>query len=504
VLTVRDHLRDNGALRTLGIALGALALGALGGLLVAAANPLIPFAILIALLPLPWLLTRPQADLWLAIGVITLLPFGTLPFKVGLTPTFLELALLLLAAVGLFAQQRAADPALRGFVRTPLDSWVLLFLGVISFSFVLGLGRDLSSEIIHNYVKLLLAVTFFFTAGQVLRTPAAIEAVLRVLTLAGGAAAALGIVLWRLPQPLAERLLLLLRPVGYPTSQVLRFVEAGPALGQERAIGTSVDPNSFAGLLVVLVAFTLTQLLGRRPCWPRLVLAGCLLADGAALYLTQSRTAFFAAVAAAGLVSVLRYRKVAVAMVVAGAGVLALGLGGSYVARIVAGLQLQDQAQVMRLNEFQNAATIIARYPVFGVGFGQAGELDLTTGVSSVYLTVAERTGLVGLAAFVVVMIAFFVLLAPWLRARPLPPTEAAAILDAAALGAGAAVLGALVVGVADHYFFNIEQTHLAALLWFCLALGMAARRLLMDEVRAGSPAPAEAELVASAAMPGP
>jgi hypothetical protein len=71
-------------------------------------------------------------------------------------------------------------------------------------------------------------------------------------------------------------------------------------------------------------------------------------------------------------------------------------------------------------------------------------------------------------------------------------------------LGAGAAVLGALVVGVADHYFFNIEQTHLAALLWFCLALGMAARRLLMDEVRADSPAPAEAELVASAAMPGP
>ena len=82
-------------------------------------------------------------------------------------------------------------------------------------------------------------------------------------------------------------------------------------------------------------------------------------------------------------------------------------------ARIVAGLQLQDQAQIMRLNEFQNAATIITRYPVFGVGFGQAGELDLTTGVSSVYLTVAERTGLVGLAAFVVVMVAFFVLLAP-------------------------------------------------------------------------------------------
>ena len=72
--------------------------------------------------------------------------------------------------------------------------------------------------------------------------------------------------------------MLALRPVGYPTTRVLRFVEDGPALGQERAIGTSVDPNSFGGLLVVLVALTLTQLLaaapaGRARCWPAGLLA---------------------------------------------------------------------------------------------------------------------------------------------------------------------------------------------------------------------------------------
>src|SRR6476469_3304557 len=133
---------ENPTLRTGALAVGALALGAGGGLALAAGNPLIPFLVLAALVPVPWLITRPQADLWLAGAVITLLPFGTLPVKVGITPTFLEIALLLLAVTSLFAGVRAADPTWRGLARTPLDGWVLAFLGVISFAFVLGLSRD--------------------------------------------------------------------------------------------------------------------------------------------------------------------------------------------------------------------------------------------------------------------------------------------------------------------------------------------------------------------------
>ncbi|MGI8587354.1 MAG: O-antigen ligase family protein [Chloroflexia bacterium] len=507
--TVRAGLGDNGALRTLGLALGALALGLAGGVAVAAGNPLIPFALLAAVLPLPWLLTRPQADLWLVAAVITLLPFGTLPAKIGFTPTLLEVGILLLAGVAIFAGSRADDPAWRGLVRSPLDGAVLLFIGVISFAFVLGLGRDSSTEIVHNYIKLLLAIALFFLVGQVLRTADAIRRFMQVLILSGGLAAAIGLVLWRLPQPLAERLLLYLQPIGYPMAGVLRFVEAGPALGKERAIGTSVDPNSFAGLLVVLIALTLTQLLGKRPCLPRPLLAAIVAAEAAALVFTYSRTALVAVLAAALLVGALRYRKLAIALLVTGVAVVLSGLGGSYTDRLVSGFLLQDQAQLMRISEFQNAGTIIARYPFFGVGFGQAGELDLTTGVSSIYLTITERTGLLGMAAFAAVIIGFFLLLAPFLPNRPDPPTTAPALseyphserseesehptphsalrtphsdLDATLLGAAAAVLGALVVGLADHYFFNTEQSHLTALLWLCLALGLSARRLLIAE----------------------
>ena len=84
----------------------------------------------------------------------------------------------------------------------------MLFLGVISFAFVLGLARDSGTDIIHNYVKLLLAITVFFTATQVLRSATTVANVVRVLVAGGGLAAVVGLVLWRLPEPLATRLLL--------------------------------------------------------------------------------------------------------------------------------------------------------------------------------------------------------------------------------------------------------------------------------------------------------
>ncbi len=361
-------------------------------------------------------------------------------------------------------------------------------MGVISFAFVLGLARDSSTDIIHNYVKLLLAIGLFFAATQVLRSPAAVIGAVRAVIAGGGLAAFAGIVLWRLPQSLATRLLLALRPLGYPTDRVLRYIEDDPAKG-ERATGTSVDPNSFGGLLVAVFAFTLAQLLSKRPCFPRPLLGLFLGLDAVAILLTQSRGAWVAATGAALFIGVLRYRRLVLIMAGGGVAVVALGLGRSYVARLISGLQFQDQAQIMRLNEFANAAQIIGRYPFFGVGFGTAGELDLTTGVSSIYLTIAERTGLVGIAAFAAVILAFFVLLLPWLRTNAAARDPGTATLDATVLGAAAAIVAALIVGVGDHYYFNIEQPHLAALFWLSLALGLAARRLLV-----AGPQPAASE----------
>jgi len=483
--SLHSQLQSNTTLRQAALILLAIGVGAAGGLAIVAGNPVVPFVALAALVLLPWLVTRPMADVVLVVCTVTLLPFAIIPVRLAfLTPTLLEAGLLLLFVAWLL--RSLLNPG-TGLVRSPIDGWLLLFLGCTMFAFVLGLAHDASTDVMHNYFKLLIAVGIFFAAGSVLRTPQAIATALRTLLVTGALSASLGLILWRLPDTLATSLLTRLSVIGYPTDRVVRYVEDNPALG-ERAVGTQVDPNSFAGLLVVIAALTGVQLLARKPIFPRWLLAVMFLLDVAALVLTGSRTALLGIVAAGILVATLRYRRLW-AWGLAGAILIAvLGIGSGYFARIASGLRFEDQANQMRLAEYGNALDIIGRYPAFGVGFGTAGTLDLTTGVSSVYLTVAERAGLIGLALFLVTVIIFMVyaLRAVVVSQRHAPPRGDPSegewsLLDSALLGGTAAIFGALVVGVADHYYFNIEFPHMAALFWLVAGLTLAARRLLLE-----------------------
>ncbi|MGA7733072.1 MAG: O-antigen ligase family protein [Chloroflexia bacterium] len=512
-MILNSRLQDNTLLRQIALALLAVGLGAAGGLAIVAGNPLIPFVAVAALVALPWLVARPHVDLVLVAATITLLPYAALPVRLAvLTPTLLEVALAMLYVAWLL---RALTGAQGGLVRTPLDVPLLLFLGATAFAFVLGLGRDAGTDIAHNYLKLLLAIGIFFAATHLLHDTGSIALVLRSLILIGGAQAALGVLLWRLPDALTTSLLSRLSVVGYPTDRVVRYIEDNPALG-ERAVGTQVDPNSFGGLLVVIAVLTGVAFLSRKPLLPRWLLGGLLLVDITALVLTNSRSALLGVVAAGVLVATMRYRRLWGWGLALGALLLVFGLGSGYFARLALGLRFEDQASLMRLAEYSNALDIIGRYPAFGVGFGTAGELDLTTGVSSIYLTIAERTGLLGLGLFVAAIVTFFLVAIPAIRRsgadggrwtmddgqllkdnkvertdeqpsstvhRP-PSTVSPAqwsILDTALLGGTASIVGALVVGIVDHYYFNIEFPHMAALLWLTAGTALAARRLLIE-----------------------
>ncbi|MDW8392537.1 MAG: O-antigen ligase family protein, partial [Oscillochloridaceae bacterium] len=158
---------------------------------------------------------------------------------------------------------------------------------------------------------------------------------------------------------------------------------------------------------------------------------------------------------------------------------IGLGVGERFVERVVEGVQFRDRANQMRLAEYQNAIAIIQAYPVFGIGFGQAPEIDLVAGVSSIYLAIAQRTGLVGLAAFLGIMVWFFVRSWRALRAAiHSGDDERAAWLVALQ----AALAAALSVGLLDHYFFNIEFSHMSALLWGTIGLAVAIEGLEEQE----------------------
>ena len=77
------------------LALGGLlaAIGGLVGLLLALTGPIVTVGLLAALAVTVWALTNLEVATWGVIAIVALFPFGTLPFKLILTPTFLDLAL---------------------------------------------------------------------------------------------------------------------------------------------------------------------------------------------------------------------------------------------------------------------------------------------------------------------------------------------------------------------------------------------------------------------------
>jgi O-antigen ligase len=196
------------------------------------------------------------------------------------------------------------------------------------------------------------------------------------------------------------------------------------------------------------------------------------------LLLTFSRAALFGLIIAAAFLATVRYRQLwrhMLAVSILGAVLLfGLGYADEFINRVLSGVQFRDQAQQMRLDEYANAIAIIQRYPVFGIGFGQAPDLDLSAGVSSIYLAIGQRMGLVGLAVFLGLVALWFT---RSLRILPALDEEASSWL----LGCQGAIVAALAVGLADHYFFNIEFSHMAALFWATIGLGSAIEWLIND-----------------------
>jgi O-antigen ligase len=240
-----------------------------------------------------------------------------------------------------------------------------------------------------------------------------------------------------------------------------------------RAIATSIDPNALGGLLVVVTTITVVQLFAERPALPRRLLALLAWLMGLSLLLTFSRSSLAGLAAALLLVGVLRYRKLLGLLALAAVLMLLLPQTQGYIARFVEGLQGQDLATQMRLGEYKDALTLIGRYPVLGVGFSGTPDIDLYLGVSSLYLLIAEEMGIIGLLIFLVVAGTYLAV-----TYRAWRSTSRGSAVEGHLLAYQAALVGALVGGIFDHFFFNINFVHLVALFWLAMGLGTAAARL--------------------------
>jgi len=295
------------ALKGLGILLLTVAAALGGGYLLAKFGPLLAAAGLVALVLALWMLQNIEIAYWAVIGVVCLLPFASFPFDIGFRPTFLDAALGMLFVV--WALRWMTDSE-RSFTATGLGGPVLLFLLLALTAFVLGLGHaPLTSYVIRHFAEILLSILLFFLVVNTVQDTGRLERLVRALILCAFAEAALGILLYAIPDDWAIRALSALRVLGYPSGPgVLRYIQDDPTLPQ-RATATSVDPNILGSLMNLSLALAVPQLFAQRPLIRRRYLVPILVTLALCLGLTISRGSMAGAGVALIAVATLRYRK---------------------------------------------------------------------------------------------------------------------------------------------------------------------------------------------------
>lgn len=454
------------------VALGIL-VAVLTGALIAFGSPAIAFALALGIIAGAVVLSNIEYGLYALIGVATLLPFGAVPLNIGFNPTFLDLALLVV--FGTWLARVLTGQTERGFIATPLGLFIFVFLVLAIFSFVAGLAyAPVDREVLRHFAEVLIAISLFFVIVNAIQTRTQLEWVVRALIIAGFISAALGILFYFLPHNTTIYLLSMLRVFKYPSGDgVLRYIEDDPA-NPMRAISTSIDPNVLGGLMILVGMLATPQLFAEKPLLPRKVLALMWATMILCMMLTFSRAAFVGMTVAIAVIATVRYRPMLGLLLIGGVVLLFLPITQEYVGHLIDAFLVGDRATQMRMGEYKDAFNLISRYPIFGVGFGGSPDIDTYLGVSSVYLLMAEEMGLVGLGAFLLTMGVFFYRAVSGWFANLARDASLAPLL----LGLAGALLGAMIAGLADHYFFNLNFPHSVVLFWLYVGLGTVTLRL--------------------------
>ena len=450
--------------------------GGLLALLIVLLGPVMAFGVVLGLAAALYILTSLHGALIVMVAVIALIPFGKVPVGFSPSPTFLDGALGGFLAVYLLQWMSGQRRLLR---TVPVTVFALIFAGLVLFAYLMGLRHaPLELRTLRTVAETVAGLLLIPVLVDVVRDARLLRRLVTAIMLLGGLSALIGILLWVLPDPNAEALLNRLGRFEYPVGGVLRYRQNYASVLNERAIGTWIDPNAFGGFLLMIGALTAPQVFAARPVLPRWAALGTLGLVVLALFLTDSLGAMLSLGAALVFIAALRYRRLLLIMALAVIIALFLPVTQRYIAKIEAGVTNQDIETQMRFGEYKDALALIGRHPVIGVGFSGTPEIDLYLGVANTYLTVASHMGLVGLAAYLLMMGSAFVYSAAHYRA-----IRAAPLLDDIWLGLAGALAGVLAGGVFDHFYFKIDLFQATmTLVWLLLGLTLAAVRLAAGE----------------------
>ena len=356
------------------------------GMVLAGSNPTVVLGTLAVLAAVGAVIYRPA--LGLAVLVFTY-PYDltTWAGPVKLTTSAALMGILL--AVWVARQILPNPPALR---RTPLDIPVILFAAATYLS-VLGFGGNLDQQLV-GLLKATGGFLIFFLATQSIQDRRDLWMVLSAVVATG-----------------------LIQAVSLAFAV---FTGAQQISTDSRWTGIVIDPNLYAGYLVLIIPLVMAVGLSIRSRWALAASAVALVAFTVALIATLSRSGWIGVVVATIVLGVLlpkrRWGLAAVATAIALALVLS-GMLGPIGSRL--GPSQQDGPIAMLVSRWDvwTAAVAIARdHPAFGVGVanfinfypeysGQSFGIDHA---HNILLNMLAERGVIGLIAFGLVLVIMF------------------------------------------------------------------------------------------------
>ncbi len=271
--------------------------------------------------------------------------------------------------------------------------------------------------------------------------------------------------------------------------------------GLARLAGPIGEKNRYAQIMLMLIPLAVLQISAERSRWLKVAALGCAALAAIAVALTFSRGAALAAGIIVVAMVALRYIRVSHLLAAAALVALVLIAVPAYGERLTSladlGALLSDEpagsatdnSLLSRATENLTALRVFADHPILGVGPGQfpdyyrdyADEIGVSVRAAdrqahNLYLGIAAETGILGLTAFLgAVAVTLFQLArarAQALASRP----------DLAAMAAG--FMLALVAYLASGLFLHLSY---ARYFWLVLALAGAAASVILQATKEGT-----------------
>ena len=245
------------------------------------------------------------------------------------------------------------------------------------------------------------------------------------------------------------------------------------------------NPNALALLLLLTLPVVVALVLSSQHWISRVLAAGVFLVGGVCLGMTYGRASWVGLAVAAAVYVFLWNRKLLPFCVLAGLAALPL-LPVSIFNRILSIFNLNDTSTSSRFDLWAAGLQVIGREPVTGVGLGADAVrrmvklTQLYQGRASfvhchnVYLQIWAEMGLLGLVSFLGAMLGMMKSAARAVRRSPNTPARHMAI------GGTAAILGAMVCGLADYLW---TYPRIMFLFWFVFGLTLAAIKVCKMEL---------------------